>query len=119
MGQFSTSRWQRHCGQYHASFTARNVASGKTVLDLAGIIDFYPGSAGGGIDGFLIQNGDGKDDFLPVMARYAGAVRAYQTMVSIRNCEIRTSNTYNQLTWVNENANNRPGSFARFVPRRR
>ena len=80
-------------GAWNASFTARNVASGKTVLDLAGIVDFYPGSAGGGIDGFLIQNGDGKEDFLPVMARYAGAVRAYQTMVSIRNCEIRTSNT--------------------------
>ncbi|HEU4930376.1 MAG TPA: FlgD immunoglobulin-like domain containing protein [Candidatus Krumholzibacteria bacterium] len=80
-------------GAWNASFTSRNLASGKTVLDLAGIIDFYPGSAGAGIDGFLIENGDGKEDFVPVFARYAGAVRAYQTMVSIRNCEIRTSNT--------------------------
>ncbi len=80
-------------GAWNASFTSRNVASGKTVLDLAGIIDFYPESDGAGIDGFLIENGDGKEDFLPVLARYAGAVRAFQTTVSIRNCEIRASIT--------------------------
>ena len=80
-------------GAWNASFTARNVVSGKTVLNLAGIVDFFPGSSGAGIDGFLIENGDGKEDFLPAHARYAGAVRAFQTMVSIRNCEIRNSNT--------------------------
>ncbi len=80
-------------GAWNASFTARNLASGKTTLDLAGIVDFYPGSDGAGIDGFLIENGDGKEDFLPVFARYAGAVRVFQSTVSIRNCEIRSSAT--------------------------
>ena len=80
-------------GAWDASFTSRNLVSGKTVIDLAGIVDFYPGSDGAGIDGFLIENGDGKADFLPVNARFAGAVRVYQSTVTIRNCEIRNSST--------------------------
>lgn len=80
-------------GAWNASFTARNLATGKTVIDLAGIIDFYPSSDGAALDGFLVENGDGKADFLPVNARYAGAVRVFQTTASIRNCEIRNSST--------------------------
>ncbi len=80
-------------GAWNASFTARNLATGKTTIDLAGIVDFYPTSDGGGIDGFVLANGDGREDILPAMARYAGAVRVYQSTVSIRNCEIRNSVT--------------------------
>ncbi len=80
-------------GAWNSSFTARNLATGKTSIDLAGIIDFYPTSDGAGIDGFLIENGDGKADFFPAAANYAGAVRVYQSTVTIRNCEIRNSTT--------------------------
>ena len=80
-------------GAWNASFTARNLATGKTTIDLAGIVDFYPSSDGAGIDGFLLENGDGQADFVPVNARFAGAVRVYQSTVTIRNCEIRNSST--------------------------
>ncbi len=80
-------------GAWDPSFTARNLASGKTVIDLNGIVDFYPGSHGAGIDGFVIENGDGKADFLPINARYAGAIRVFQSTVAIRNCEIRNAFT--------------------------
>ncbi len=80
-------------GAWDASFTSRNLATGKTTIDLNGIVDFYPTSDGAGIDGFLLENGDGRADFLPVNARYAGAVRVYQSTVAIRNCEIRNSSS--------------------------
>jgi hypothetical protein len=80
-------------GAWNASFTARNLATGKTVIDLNGIVDFYPSSDGAGIDGFVLEIGDGKADFLPVNARFAGAVRVYPSTVAIRHCEIRNSVT--------------------------
>ncbi len=78
-------------GAWNASFTTRDLATGKTVVDLAGMIDFYPTSDGAGLDGFVLENGDGRADFFPADARYAGSVRVFQSTVAIRNCEIRNS----------------------------
>ncbi|HXV13670.1 MAG TPA: FlgD immunoglobulin-like domain containing protein [Candidatus Krumholzibacteria bacterium] len=80
-------------GAWNASFTARNLATGKTAIDLDGIVDFYPSSDGAGIDGFLLENGDGRADFFPAVARYAGSVRVFQSTIAIRNCEIRNGTT--------------------------
>lgn len=79
-------------GAWDASFTSRNLSSGKTVINLAGIIDFYESSDGAGIDGFVLENGDGTTD-ISGTTRFAGAVRVFQSTVAIRNCEIRNSST--------------------------
>jgi Right handed beta helix region len=80
-------------GAWDASFTTRDLVSGKTVIDLNGIVDFYPGTTGGGLDGFIVENGDGKADAYPYSARFAGAIRILTSTASIANCEIRTSET--------------------------
>jgi len=78
-------------GAWNPTFTTRNLASGKTVINLNGIIDIYPGSDGAGLDGFIIENGDGKLDIYPASGYYAGAVRILNSIASVRNCEIRNS----------------------------
>ncbi|MDH4037231.1 MAG: T9SS type A sorting domain-containing protein [Candidatus Krumholzibacteria bacterium] len=77
-------------GAWDPAFTTRDLVAGRTVLDLNGMVDFLNAS-GGGLDGFILQNGEGRFDVVPFTARFAGAVRVLNSNVSLRNCEIRDS----------------------------
>jgi hypothetical protein len=77
-------------GAWDAAFTTRDLAAGKTVLDLNGMVDFV-GVTGGGLDGFVLSNGDGRYDVVPFIARFAGAVRALNSTISLLNCDITAS----------------------------
>lgn len=78
-------------GAWNAGFSARNLATGRTVLQLTGNLDIYPGVTGAGLDGFVIEGGDGRYDVYPSTAYFGGAVRVLTGSVRIANCEIRNS----------------------------
>jgi hypothetical protein len=76
-------------GAWDASFTTRDLVAGKTVLDLATNIDVYPGVYGAGLDGFILEGGDGRSDVYPWAGYFGGAIRVLNGGVRIAHCEIR------------------------------
>jgi len=78
-------------GGWNADFTARDLATGKTVLQLAGNVSVFPGANGGGLDGFIVEDGDGATSFTPFMGRVGGAVRVIEADAVFADCEFRNS----------------------------
>ena len=78
-------------GGWNATFTERNLATGKTVLNLAGDITFVSSGGAAGLDGFLIQNGTGAADVVPFPGYFGGAVRLIGGTAVVANCEIRSN----------------------------
>jgi hypothetical protein len=76
-------------GGWDATFTTRDLVSGKTVLQLNGNVDIYGGVTGAGLDGFIIEGGDGHYHTIPTAGYYGGGVRVLSSTATIANCEIR------------------------------
>lgn len=79
-------------GAWNAGFTARDVVSGRTLLQLTRNVSFVSGGSDGGIDGFTIEGGSGSNAPSPTSGTFGGGVRVELTGATIRNCEIRQCN---------------------------
>jgi hypothetical protein len=92
---FTISQGVKLYGAYDASFASRNLASGKTVLQLSGNVEIGPGAAGASaIDGFEIYGGVGTPQASPVAGRYGGAIWANTSDLTVANCLIRNSQAH-------------------------
>jgi parallel beta-helix repeat protein len=78
-------------GAWNADFSSRDLAAGKTVLNLAGDISLFPGADQGGLDGFVIENGTGLPVIVPFNGDVGGGIRVINTNAIIANCEIRNN----------------------------
>jgi hypothetical protein len=78
-------------GAWNNSFTAQNLETGKTILNLTSNVTFLGAGGAAGLDGFLLQNGTGAYDFTPFPAYFGGAVRFIGGTAILANCEIRSS----------------------------
>ncbi|MEE9271550.1 MAG: hypothetical protein V3V49_14970, partial [Candidatus Krumholzibacteria bacterium] len=76
-------------GAWNADFTQRDLAGGKTIFNLNGNVLIFPGTQGGGLDGFILQNGTGTPALDPFAADFGGAVKILGTSATVANCEIR------------------------------
>ena len=76
-------------GAWSPDFSTRNLATGRTRLVLSGNVDIYPGAVGGGLDGFVIENGTGVYDVTPYTGRFGGGVRILSPQATVANCVIR------------------------------
>jgi predicted outer membrane repeat protein len=77
-------------GAWNPSFTTRNLASGKTALQLSGNIEIGPSATGAAvIDGFEIYAGMGTPQVSPIAGRYGGAVWVTSSTATVANCLIR------------------------------
>jgi hypothetical protein len=76
-------------GAWDNTFTTRDLATGKTVIDLgtSSHIVVFPGSNGAGLDGFIVQNGRGAFSGTPFAAYFGGGVRVLDSDATIANCE--------------------------------
>jgi len=75
-------------GAWNSTFTERNLATGKTVF---GNVTFVSAGGGGGLDGFILQNGTGAPDVTPFPGFFGGAVRFVGGAAIVANCEIRSN----------------------------
>lgn len=78
-------------GGWNSDFTVRDLASGKTVFDLNGDVTILPDAESGGLDGFILENGEGAYSTTPFIARYGGGVRIIEATATIANCELRSN----------------------------
>jgi hypothetical protein len=80
-------------GAWNNSFTARDLAAGKTLIDLNGniILNDVSGPGGFVIDGFVLENGTGSSSLQPVEGLYGGALKFVNSTATVANCEIRNS----------------------------
>jgi hypothetical protein len=78
-------------GAWNSAFTSRNLATGKTVLNLFGNVTFVSSGGGAGLDGFVLQNGSGASDVTPFPGFFGGAVRFVGGAAVVANCEIRSN----------------------------
>ncbi|MFQ5510851.1 MAG: FlgD immunoglobulin-like domain containing protein [Candidatus Krumholzibacteriia bacterium] len=76
-------------GAWNNDFTQRDLQSGKTVLNLNGNVLVFPGTQGGGLDGFVLQNGTGTPATVPFPADFGGAVKILGSSATVANCEMR------------------------------
>jgi hypothetical protein len=77
-------------GAWNSGFTARDLAFGKTVINLNGTVTINA-TAPVVIDGFVLENGEGNTKTLPIAGDYGGALYALTTTFTIANCELRTN----------------------------
>jgi hypothetical protein len=78
-------------GGWNSTFTQRNLATGKTVLNLAGNVTFVSSGGAAGLDGFLIRYGTGAGDVIPFPGYFGGAVRFMGGTAVVANCEIHSN----------------------------
>ncbi|HZM17258.1 MAG TPA: right-handed parallel beta-helix repeat-containing protein [Candidatus Krumholzibacteria bacterium] len=79
-------------GAWNTGFTARNLATGKTVIDLTGNVYIaVTGSGTGGLDGFELRNGSGGAWNTPVSGHYGGAVSIVSSTGLVANCDIHSN----------------------------
>jgi hypothetical protein len=78
-------------GGWNGTFTERNLATGKTVLNLFGNVTFVSSGGGAGIDGFILRNGTGAADVTPFPGYFGGAVRFVGGEAVVANCEIHSN----------------------------
>jgi len=76
-------------GAWDASFTSRDLAGGKTVFPLAGNVSIFPGADGAGLDGFILEGGEGSAIIMPFLGHAGGGVRILNSHATIANCELR------------------------------
>ena len=79
-------------GAWNPGFTARNLASGKSVIDLTGNVYIaVTGGGTGGLDGFELRNGSGGAWNTPVSGHYGGGVSIVSSSGLVANCDIHTN----------------------------
>jgi hypothetical protein len=76
-------------GGWNSDFTARDLESGKTVLQLTQNVSIFPGTDRAGLDGFILEGGEGTGIVVPIVARVGGGVRILGSDATIANCEFR------------------------------
>ena len=95
---FNVSQGVKMYGAWNSSFTTRDLATGKTVLQLSGNIEIGPGAPGASaIDGFEIYGGVGSPQVAPIAGRYGGAIWANTSDLTVANCLIRNSQAHDGL----------------------
>jgi hypothetical protein len=91
----SLSQGVKMYGAWNASFTTRDLATGKTVLSLSGNIEVGPSAPGQTvIDGFELYGGTGTLQVSPYLGRYGGAIWASSSPLTVSNCLIRNSQAH-------------------------
>jgi len=94
VGSFIVDRNVIMSGGWADDFATRDFSGKKTHLSLSGNLSFVaPGTCG--IEGFLLTDGLGSFDGTPETGNYGGAIRAVNTTVVIRNCEITACDANN------------------------
>ena len=78
-------------GGWNADFTSRDLEVGKTVLQLNGDVAIFPGAHGGGLDGFIVENGEGHSVIAPFFGAVGGGFRSLSADAIIANCEFRNN----------------------------
>ena len=79
-------------GAWNPGFTTRNLATGKTVVDLTGnLFIAVSGGGTGGLDGFELRNGQGAAWSVPFAGFYGGAVSIVSSNGLIANCDIHSN----------------------------
>jgi hypothetical protein len=78
-------------GGWNRDFTERDLAGGKTVLNLNGDISINPGANLAVLDGFIVQDGDGAYQAVPFAAYFGGGIRIINGQAAVANCEIRSN----------------------------
>jgi hypothetical protein len=78
-------------GGWNADFTSRDLEAGKTVLQLNGDVAIFPGAHGGGLDGFIVENGEGHSVIAPFFGAVGGGFRSLSADAIIANCEFRNN----------------------------
>jgi hypothetical protein len=82
-------------GAWNPSFTTRDLAAGKTVLQLIGNIEIGPSAPGASVvDGFEIYGGVGSPQVSPISGRYGGAIWVNNSNVTVANCLIHDSQAH-------------------------
>lgn len=82
-------------GAWDASFTSRDLATGKTVFQLTGNVKVGPGATGQvRLDGFEIHGGTGSAQVSPIAGFYGGAIWATTSNLAVANCLIRNSQAH-------------------------
>ena len=77
-------------GAWNSNFTSRDLASGKTTIDLNSTINVIS-AAPVRIDGFIIQDGGGSPQLPPVAGDYGGGIFALNANLTVANCELRAN----------------------------
>ncbi|MCK4774971.1 MAG: hypothetical protein KAT30_09300, partial [Candidatus Krumholzibacteria bacterium] len=78
-------------GGWNADFTARDLAGGKTVLHLVNNVLIYPTANKGGLDGFIVEYGQGSPIFTPFYGSVGGGVHILSGEATIANCEFHSN----------------------------
>lgn len=78
-------------GGWVDGFGVRDLAAGKTQIDLKGNVTISSGGTGAVLDGFIIENGEGVYQTVPFQADYGGGIRILNATAAITNCEIRSN----------------------------
>ena len=78
-------------GAWDASFTTRDLLTGKTEIDLNVHVTITPGSNGAGFDGFILTGGVASPDVTPFNADFGGAIVATASSIILKNTEIHTN----------------------------
>jgi len=78
-------------GGWINNFTSRDLAGGKTVLDLNGNVTISSDSNTAVLDGFVVQNGTGTYSVMPYAGYFGGGVRIVNSRATIANCEIKSN----------------------------
>ncbi len=78
-------------GGWNADFTARDLAGGKTVLHLVNNVLIYPTANKGGLDGFIVEYGQGSPIFTPFTGSVGGGVHILSGEATIANCEFHSN----------------------------
>jgi hypothetical protein len=86
-------------GGWNNTFTARNIETGKTILNLSSNVTFLGAGAAAGLDGFLLQNGTGASDVSPFPGRFGGAIRFVGGTGIVAHCEIRSSSSGDAMNY--------------------
>ncbi len=75
-------------GGWDSAFNTQDLVNGKTLVDLNVNIWF---KEAGGLDGFVLENGNGREEFDPSSIRRGGAVFAQDVDLTITNCEFNNN----------------------------
>ncbi len=92
IGSFGINKGILLSGAWSPDFTTRNLATGKTVIDLVGnLFIAVTGGGTGGLDGFELRNGQGSAWSVPFTGHYGGAVSIISSNGLVANCDIHSN----------------------------
>jgi len=87
-GTVQLTRPMKVYGGWSADFTSRDLVSSKTVLSIGENLQLKGDVL---IDGFILQNGIGRNEVDPLTGLFGGAISVRLTAATIANCEFRNN----------------------------